>query len=109
MDGPHEPGLLRVVAERRSDFGGEVVQVGIYDIRAGPQLFSNRLLVHDARAAFEEENQQIERLWREVQRAAALLKLARVGVEREVGERYAHRSGAGSEDPASIREFVRFP
>jgi hypothetical protein len=99
MDGPHEPGLLRVVAECRSDFRCEVVQVGVHDIRAGPQLFSNRLLVHDARATFEEEDQQIERLWREVQRAAGLLKLARVGVEREVGERQFH----------AIREFVRFP
>lgn len=80
--------LLRIVTQGRTDLRRQIVQIGINDVRAGPEPLPQRLLGDDAWTAGDEHRQQIEGLRGQMDLGLlpASQELTRARIEREVAE-----------------------
>ena len=90
MRRPDEQRGAGPVADRLANLGHEVREVGLGDKRLRPQTFLQHRFGQDFRAIQYERDEQVERLGREVNLAAALRQLPGVEIEGERAEADAH-------------------
>jgi hypothetical protein len=68
MDGPEEPRSARVVAELLADFGNDARHGCLGDKGARPDPIKQFRLREGTRTAFDEAQEELECLWREMNR-----------------------------------------
>jgi hypothetical protein len=81
VHGPQESGLVRIVADCRANLADQLRQTGVGDERLGPDCPVQLCLRQGPRAVIDQKLEQVESLWRDVDRVVTAKQLARIRIE----------------------------
>ena len=90
VDGAYEPGFAGLVPEGGSDLGHEVCEVRGCDEGGGPEGLAQLRLRHDLWSMGEEHREQLQSLWRQMQRLCPAQQLPAPEVQDEFSKGDPH-------------------